>query len=227
MSDEMAPPSAPPPHPPPPSAPPPDAPALAAPPSQPPPDMAPPPFGPPSQPPPGMAPPGMAPPPPATDLALTARRGHPVLGASLWTFGALLWAYVVMGEWVLRFQLPEAMGALTVIAAYGLAWLSAVRDLNSPADRWRRLLPGPIGFGLFVMTVLLVTLLFGTTRRSIVGAITVFLWFFSAAVYIAGRYVTARPRRPRTRARTVATVVLWLLSGVGTLIFVVSTLSRA
>lgn len=212
MSDEMAPPSAPPPHPPPPSAPPP-----FAPPAELPPRMAPP-----SQPPPGMV--AL---PPATDLAPTARRGHPVLGASLWTFGALLWAYVVMGEWVLRFQLPEAMGALTVIAAYGLAWLSAVRDLNTPADRWRRLLPGPIGFGLFVLTVLLVTLLFGTTRQSIVGAITVFLWFFSAAVYIAGRYVTARPRRPRTRARTVATVVLWLISGVGTLMFVVSTLSRA
>lgn len=209
MSDEIAPP---------PGAPPPGAPPPFL-----PPPVAPPPFAAPPHPPPGMAPPM----PHAFVPEVPVRRGHPVIGASLWTYGALLWAYVVLGEWVLRFNLPEGMGALTVIAAFGVAWLSAVRDLKTPADRWRRWVPGVAGFGLFVVTVLLVTLLFGTTRRSIVGAITVMFWFFSAAVYIAGRVVTARPRVARTRARTAATVLLWLVSGLGTLVSVASTLSNA
>lgn len=150
-----------------------------------------------------------------------------MFGASLWIFGALLWAYLVVGEWVLRFDLPEALGALVVIGAYGVAWLASVRDLTAPADRSRRLVPGGVGLGLFVVTVLFVTLLFGTTRQSIVGAITVLLWFFSAAVYIAGRFVTARPRVKQTRTRVAATVVLRLLVGLGTLVSVASILSRA
>lgn len=213
MSDEIAPP---------PGAPPPNAPPPFAPPPIAPPPFAPPPFAP-APPPPDMAPPA----PPAFALEIPTRRGHPVLGASLWIFGALLWAYLVVGEWVLRFHLPEGVGALVVIAAYGTAWLSAIRDLTTPADRWRRLVPGGAGVGLFVAMLLFVTLLFGTTRQSVVGAITVLLWFFSAGVYITGRYVTARPRVARTRARLAATIVLWLISGLGTLVFVASTLRHA
>lgn len=209
MSDETAPP---------PSAPPPTA----------PPPTAPPPFAPPPGPPPGMAPaPPLSVPIAPVDLVPRFRSGYPVLGASLWIFGALLWAYVVMGEWVLRVGLPEVLGALAVIAAYGLAWLSSVRHLTAPADRWRKLLPGGVGFGLFVATIFAVTLLFGTARQSVAGAITVLLWFFSASVYVAGRYVTARPRVTQTRARVAATVLVRLLVGLTTLVAVASTLSHA
>lgn len=149
-----------------------------------------------------------------------------MLGASLWIFGAVLWAYVVMGEWVLRFDVPEGVGALVVLGAYGAAWISSVRDRTTPAGPWSSWLPGGIALGSFMGT-LLVTLVFSSPRPGTQAAITVMLWFFSAACYIAGRSVAVPRRSARTRARTAVTVVVWLLSGLATIVSLASTLSHA
>jgi len=197
-----------------------------------PPPFAPPPMTPPPNPPPHFAPPPNAPPPfaqpapmvapplepPAFEAAAFAapmrtRRGRPVLGASLWIFGALLWAYVVMGEWVLKFELPEAFAALAVLAAAGMAWLSATRHLT---QRPQQLTPAALGVGLFVVTLIVSTMV-ATHRRSVEEGVAVLMWFFSAGVYFLGRYLTARPRETRTSWPIAATVAFWLMAGVGTL----------
>jgi len=218
--DELAPPPlAPPAFQPPPLAPPPfEPPVVAAPPFAAPPFAAPP-----------FPPPPFAPVPNAPHLftdQFRVPRGRPVLGGSLWVFGAVLWAYVVMGEWVLRFDLPEAWGALVVLASYGLAWFSCVEHLRAPADRWRKLTPGALGLVLFVILILLVTSLFGTTRQSVVGGVTLLLWFFAAAFYMLGRRLTGRPRVIQPRRRTAATVALWLVSGLGTIASLGSIMSH-
>ena len=216
--DELAPPPLePPPFQPPPLAPPPfEPPAIAAP--------APPHFAPPPNPPPPFAPVPNA--PHLFSDQFRGRRGRPVLGGSLWVFGAVLWAYVVMGEWVLRFNLPEAWGALVVLATFGLAWFSSVEHLTAPADRWRKLGPAALGLVLFVSMILVATLLLGSPRQSIAGAVTLLLWFFSAAFYMLGRRVTARPRVVQPRRRVAITIALWLLSGVGTIASLGSIMSH-
>ena len=218
VRDELAPPPlGPPPFQPPPLGPPPfEPPVIAA--------AAPPHFAPPPHPPPPFVPVPNA--PHLFTDQFRGRRGRPVLGASLWIFGAVLWAYVVMGEWVLRFDLPEAWGALTVLATFGVAWFSSVEHLKAPADRWRKLTPAALGLVLFVILVLLVTLFFGTARRSVVGGITLLLWFFSAAFYLLGRRVTARPRTLQPRRRVAITIALWLLSGLGTIASLGSIMSH-
>lgn len=203
--------------------PPPHPQAFAPPPFAPPP-VEPPPFGPPPNPPPPFAPVPNA--PHLFTDQFRGQRGRPVLGGSLWVFGAVLWAYVVMGEWVLRFDLPEAWAALVVLASYGLAWFSAVEHLTTRADRWRKLAPGATGLVLFVLLVLFVTVTLGTSRQSIVGGITLLLWFFAAAFYILGRRVAARPRVVRPRRRVAATIVLWLVSGLGTIASLGSIMSH-
>jgi len=176
-----------------------------------------------------LEPPPVAPPLPDVpfETLVRADRGHPVLGPSLWTFGALLWAYLVMGECVLSFGLPEAVGAVMVLLAYGLAWFAAVPDLTAPANRGQKLVPGCIGLVLFIVTLFFTTTLFGTTRRSHIAFITLLLWFFSATMFLLGRRWTVRTRTRRQRWPVAGTVLLWIISGLTTLVALASTLSRS
>ena len=135
-----------------------------------------------------------------------------MLGASLWIFGALLWAYLVMGEWVLQLSLPESVAILVVILAYGIAWFTSGRGLITGAGRWKVVVPGIAAVVLFVMTLLVVAGLFGSSRRSTVAAVTISLWFFSASMYVLGRHLRARPRVTRTRWQAAGTIVLWARS---------------
>lgn len=178
-----------------------------------------PPFGPP------LAPP---PPFPPFETLPQLRPGHPVLGPSLWTFGALLWAYLVIGECVLSFGLPEAVGFVLVLLAYGIAWLASMPDTAAPANRWQKLAPGVTGLALFITTLFFAATLFGTSRRSHIAGITLLLWFFSATMLLLGRRWTLRAHsRRRLRWPVAGTVVLWVISGLVTLVALVSTLSRA
>ena len=43
------------------------------------------------------------------------RASRPLIGASLWCFGALFWSYLVVGEIVVWTALPEALGVLAVM----------------------------------------------------------------------------------------------------------------
>ena len=206
---------------PPPILPPPFAPAPVTPPPNPPPHFAPPPNAPPAFAPPALAPAPVAAPPleqPPFDPApfatpARARRGRPVLGASFWIFGALLWAFVVMGEWVLKFELPEAFAVLAVLTTAGIAWFSATRHLK---QRSQQVAPAALGLGLFVVTLIFSTMV-STHRRSVEEGVAVLLWFFSAGIYFLGRYLTARPRQGRAALPLAATIAFWLMAGVGTL----------
>lgn len=183
--------------------------------------------GPPSVPPPGFPPSGAD---AATGLAPEAfaqRRRFPVLGASLWIFGALLWAYLIMGEWVIHLKLPEGVGVLVVAIAYGVAWFTSVRELGQSGSRWKLVVPGLVAVVLFAATLLLVSGLFGSSRRSTIAAVTMSLWFFSAAVYVLGRHLRARSRVNRTRWQAAGSIALWIVSGLVTLVSLIATMARA
>lgn len=151
-----------------------------------------------------------------------------LMGASLWTYGALLWAYVVMGEWVLGAKLPEVLGLGVVLMSFGLAWSASVRDARrAGADRWKLVTPGVTGLVLFALTIALASLLFASSRRGSVAATTVGLWLFAAAVYAAGRVLTARRKAKLSGWQLARSIALWVLSGLVTLVSMLAALSRA
>jgi hypothetical protein len=63
---------------------------------------------------------------PAPDVSLeipdfSRRTSRPLLGGVLWTFGALFWAYLVMGELVVSLEFNEALATAIVAAALGFS----------------------------------------------------------------------------------------------------------
>lgn len=167
-------------------------------------------------------------PSPLAASAFRVRRERPVLGPSLWIGGALLWAYVVMGEWVVTIELPEVLGWLVVLLAYAVSWVFAVRRL---APERRRALfvvtPGVLGLVWFVFVVFFISSLLGSSRRSVVAGITVMLWFISAAMFGAGRQLTAKRRTKLEGWPRAGVAMLWVVAGLGTLVSLLAALERA
>jgi hypothetical protein len=151
---------------------------------------------------------------------------RPLLGASLWCFGALFWSYLVAGEIVVWTAVPEALGVLAVMGAFGLAWYGGTSQ-TPRLPHWRWLLPGIIGFCLWLLTLLISTAIFSTGGRSSAEMAALLLWSFAASVYALGRRLTALdsvPLSPRARAGRIA---LWVIAGIATLLAGVNIISYA
>ena len=151
---------------------------------------------------------------------------RPLLGASLWCFGALFWAYLVAGEIVVWTAVPEALGVLAVMGAFGLAWYRGTSQLPR-LPQWRWLLPGIIGFCLWLLMLLMSTAIFSTGGRSSAEMAALLLWSFAASVYALGRRLTALnpvPLSPRARAGRIA---FWVIAGLATLLAGVNIISYA
>ncbi len=54
-------------------------------------------------------------------------RTHPILGPAIWTFGAMLWAYVVLGEYTTAGFIGESIAVSLLVFAAGASWYFAVR----------------------------------------------------------------------------------------------------
>jgi hypothetical protein len=117
-------------------------------------------------------------------------RHRPLAGPALVTFGVLLWAYVAFGHLVLAFGFPEGLAVLTVLGTFAVAAYTSGRQsvaLLRPlpgTERVRFALPGLLGAGLVLATVLLVTA-FAMTQLAQDAPITLFLLAlaFGAATY--------------------------------------------
>ena len=63
---------------------------------------------------------------------------HPILGPSIWTFGAMLWAYIVLGEYTTAGFIGEAIAGAILILVAAACWTIAVkRSLVAPLGRLR------------------------------------------------------------------------------------------
>jgi hypothetical protein len=146
----------------------------------------------------------------------------------LWITGALLWAYVVVGEWVVTIELPELVGWVIVLFAYASAWRTSV--LRVPRQRrklWLTVAPGIVALFLFIQILVFVASFFGSSRRSHVAAVTVMLWFLSAGLFAAGRQLTRKRQGKLTGTRRAALASLWVASALGTLIALFAAMERA
>jgi hypothetical protein len=181
-------------------------------------------------PPPPPIEPAIPPPPPIEPVPLppsievpipdfTARKSRPLLGPSLWMFGALLWAQIVIGFFVVEKDLPEPFGFLGVAVVMGAVWMLSVKHRQRPTSlRFRHLAPvllallywaGAVVFGLMVAAV----------ANARVG-VSILLWMLSVAAFFVGRRLTGPSSIPPTLARRAVTVLAWL----GAIIFTLGAL---
>jgi hypothetical protein len=155
------------------------------------------------------------------EAATPPSRRRPLLGPSLWIFGVLLWAYVVLGELVVTLDFPELLAVLIVLSALaGAWWLSAGRADSG----MRRIAPLLIAIGLWAGVIAL-SARAESGRSKTVALVTIALTLFALLSFALGRYLTRVPR-PATKLRRAGRVALWLISALVTLVTLASSMSR-
>jgi hypothetical protein len=152
-----------------------------------------------------------------------APSGPPRTAATLRIFGALLWAYVVLGEWVIGLSFPEPFAVLCLILVFGAAWLTSVRR-GPGASALDKSLPGPLAFALCALLLLLTSALADGTTPARVEAVSASLCFIGAATF-HGATLWYRAA-PLPSGPVWAHWLAWGLGGVATLLAIVSALSR-
>jgi hypothetical protein len=159
-----------------------------------------------------------------------ARPSRPLLGPSLWLFGALLWAYVIVGELVVRSGFPEPLGWLGVLFVLGVTWFFAIErsfgeDAPAPHERLKRALsPLAAAVGLWLATLILSTVIGATTPGNLDGLITVGLWLFSLGPFFVGRRMTGTQRPAIDPSRRPLGILLWIGATLVTLVALVPVL---
>jgi len=151
---------------------------------------------------------------------------RPLLGVSLWSFGALFWSYLVVGEIVVWTAVPEALGVLAVMGAFGIAWYRGTSQMPR-LPQWRWLLPGIIGFCSWLVTLAMSTAMFRTGGRSSAEMAALLLWSIAATAYALGRHLTALTPVPLSPPARAGRIALWLITGIATLLAGVNIISYA
>lgn len=166
------------------------------------------------------------PPQPFDGWVRPQRVQRPLVGATLWCFGALFWSYLVAGELVVWTAVPEALGVVAVLSAFGLAWHRATSQMPQ-APRWRWLLPGIIAFFAWLIALAMSTAVFSTGGRKEAELAALLLWSFAAASYALGRRLTAQHDVPLSPNARTGRIGLWLIAGIATLMAGVNIFSYA
>jgi hypothetical protein len=151
---------------------------------------------------------------------------RPVLGATLWCFGALFWSYLVVGEIVVWTAVPEAFGVLAVLATFGIAWYRATSQMP-PAPRRHWLLPGILAFFSWLVALVISMIVFATDGRKQAELAALMLWSVAAGTYTLGRHLTAQEHVPLTANARKGRIALWLIAGIATLMAGVNIISYA
>ena len=146
-----------------------------------------------------------------------SRKRRPLLGPSIWIFGATLWAYAVMGEWVINFDLSERLAFLSVIAVFAISWYSSTGYV--PGGKLReKILPCVFGLGLWSLALLLAAAVFKSSRRADEEGVTVGLWVLAAAAYFIGRYLSTKRELPVSKLVRARTIFVWIVAMLATAI---------
>ncbi len=164
----------------------------------------------------------------ALDTPFVAVAEHRLLGPSLWVSGALLWGYVVLGELVVNIGFEEGLAVIALFGVLGWSWFRCTKPLLDADRIGRAALVAASGVALFVASLFLITMIFGSSRRSHFETTTVLLCGLGVAAYAAGRRLTALPASTRRadRSRLVSWFV-WIVVGLFTLVAMASAMAHA
>jgi hypothetical protein len=173
-------------------------------------------------------PPPPVPPNDGIDLrgAFRQQSDHWLLGPALWTVGALSWAYVVVGEFVVNLGLPEFLGFVLVLVSMFATWAHAVRLSEGAWFSVRKLGPLFLSLILFLGFLFVVVSVLGSRSRGQTSAVTVMFWFVSVFAFLLGRRWTALPRYGQTKHARIRTIATWMLSGFASCVAMISAMDR-
>lgn len=152
-------------------------------------------------------------------------RGPPLFWPTLFIFGTLLWAYVVLGELVVSLGLPELVAFLVLVALSVGAWRRVAPPWSGPRARIRRAMPLILAIMLWFSTMLVAVTLAGPGERH-GAAMTIALWFLSALVFGLGSAKTVRVPQAPSKGGRAAGIGLWVLSSLASVVAMVSAFSR-
>jgi hypothetical protein len=151
------------------------------------------------------------------------RRPRPVLGPALSTFAALLWSFVVAGQfttsWHLGAPLPQGIALSLVALATLAAWIAGVRRSGlvvPPARRagglvGRALAAFVLAFGLFLACLFAATMAGATALRDHDLLIAFGLVLLATGAAIVGPKWTSPAPPERTHRQRFALVILWIM----------------
>jgi len=163
---------------------------------------------------------------PLDDLVGPRRVPRPLLGVSLWCFGALFWSYLVVGEIVVWTAVPEILGVLAVLGAFAVAWSHGTSQMPRAAVV-RRLVPGLIAFFSWLVALVVSTAVFSTGGRSKAEMAALLLWSFAASSYALGRHLTGLKRVPLSKPARAGRIACWVIAALATLMAGVNIISYA
>jgi hypothetical protein len=140
--------------------------------------------------------------------------------------GALWWAYVVVGEFVVNLGLPEFVGLVVVLASMLATWAHAVGLREGAWFSVRKLAPLLLSLLLFLGLLFVAVSVFGSQSRTMASAGTIVLWFVSVFAFLLGRRWTALPRYGQTKNARIRTIAVWMLSGFASCVAMISAMDR-
>lgn len=115
-----------------------------------------------------------------------------VIAPTLVIYGAAFWAYLVLGELVVRLDFSERFAFAALLGIF-------IRHCYSATERatykgaFQRFIPGVLATLLWLVTLFVSAAVLGTSSRSSVAAVTLLLWFFAIAIYSIGRILSDGP----------------------------------
>jgi len=160
------------------------------------------------------------------DLVGPWRVQRPLVGVSLWCFGALFWSYLVVGEIVVWTAVPEVLGVLAVMGAFGVAWYRGTSQMPR-APHFRILLPGIVAFFSWLIALVVSAAVFNTGGRKNAELAALLLWSFAATAYALGRRLTALKPVPLSTPARASRIACWVIATLATVMAGINIISFA
>ncbi len=144
---------------------------------------------------------------PTDEPATSGRSRRPVLGPTLWTCGAVLWTYVILGQLVIEARFPEALAWMIVAGVFAGVWWRAHRT----GSAWQIWGPGVLALLLFILEIGFISTMLGASSRRSAAALGVGLCVIGIGQFFVGRLLTSPPALDLHRNQRVAFVVVWVI----------------
>jgi hypothetical protein len=142
---------------------------------------------------------------------------HQLLARALWIAGALLWAYVVIGQLVVQQDLPEPLGLVALIGVIGACWFICLRGGSLAPSLTRTLEIGTAVLAvLFFAASIALAIVIGSHTEE--NAVTLMLWLLSLIAFFVGRHFPRRHQPPSMSQHLAMFIGLWICAAVATLI---------